>query len=255
MILYLLGIRSLQIHLLLTFLIKCAPLPSTFSEYILRNTFSWRPIFRCTKNCTDLDRDQNIQAVHQCHQSFLHLKRRKEKSKHFISNRTLSLEHRRSLLCSQHWVCPPPGGTQSQAYQGYTTFCEGTEHSRLMNWSSRSSLLMGNWSPLTLRWKISPVLSAPYFFSFSRRRKTSLITIKFLWGCENLLPESLWRTEWAQLFQNQQGLHHVQPLFSSMSPGWRCIYALQTVYTCKRKQRKTSWKICLRKMFSTSLLQ
>ena len=40
MILYLLGIRSLQIHLLLTFLIKCPPFPPTYSEYILSNTFS-----------------------------------------------------------------------------------------------------------------------------------------------------------------------------------------------------------------------
>lgn len=35
MILHLLGIRSLQIHLLLTFLIKCPPFPLTYCEYIL----------------------------------------------------------------------------------------------------------------------------------------------------------------------------------------------------------------------------
>ena len=40
MILYLLGIRSLKIHSLLTFLIKCPPFPPTYSEYILSNTFS-----------------------------------------------------------------------------------------------------------------------------------------------------------------------------------------------------------------------
>ena len=61
------------------------------------------------KTCIDLDRDHNIQAPHQGHQSFLHLKRSKAKPKHFISNCTLSLEHRLGLLCFQHYVCPPPG--------------------------------------------------------------------------------------------------------------------------------------------------
>lgn len=142
------------------------------------------------KNCIDLDRDQNIQAAHQDPQSFLHLKR-KEKSKHFISNCTLSLEHIGIACCVPNTESSLlGGGTQCQAHQGFKTFCEGTKHSWLMNWSSRTSVLMGNGSPLTFSWKISPVLSAPYFFFFSRR-KTSLITIKFLWGRENLLPKSL----------------------------------------------------------------
>lgn len=51
------------------------------------------------RNCIDFDRDQNIQAAHQGPQSFVHLKRRKEKSKHFISNYTLSLEHTGLACC------------------------------------------------------------------------------------------------------------------------------------------------------------
>ena len=85
--------------------------------------------------------------------------------------------------------CPP--AAQIRSHQGCTTFCKRTKHSWLMTWSCRTSLWMGNWSLLTLRWKISPVRSAPYFFFFNRRRKSSLITIKFLWSRENLLPESL----------------------------------------------------------------
>lgn len=48
-----------------------------------------------------------------------------------------------------------------------------------MNWSCRTSLLMGNWPSVTLRWKIFPVLTAlpPNLFLFLQEKKNLLITI------------------------------------------------------------------------------
>ena len=190
------------------------------------------------KTCIDLDRDQHIQAPHQGHQSFLHLKRSKAKSKHFISNCTLSLNTDLACCVSNTKSALLQGDTQSQTHQGCKTFCKRTKRSWLMTWSCRTGLWMGNGSLLTLRWKISPVRSAPYFFFFNRRRESSLITIKFLRSRENLLPESLQFCDtqnWPTCSCHQQGLHQVQPFFPSISPGWGCTYSFQTVYTWKRK--------------------